>query len=378
MTMTSNLRVAVPCVLLAGIAVAYLPTAGDEDAEGPIAAQAENLRRTVVSAHLDVPLEKGKNVLWCGTFQLCWNELCMLVGEDVNFTGKEPPEVALLNRKSFVRGDLDDASYVAIADYVRNGVHARIRAELLKKFHGEAEPHHIPPESLTPRPQDIVSYCYLFKKLDFPKPFERLDEPLRFENADVPCFGIGPGHKRGHADLYPQVVILHYAGPDEFAVELKAKSKEDRLLLARLPAKATLRKAIEEVQDRAAHAKPRTAAPGDILKVPKLNFDITRTFTELERLHLDVKNPDVAKDLVILSAVQGIRFLLNEKGVRLRSEAHIALGCSAEGPPPSSRRMIFDKPFLLLMQRADAKMPYFAMWVDNAEIILPSGQEAGR
>jgi len=32
--------------------------------------------------------------------------------------------------------------------------------------------------------------------------------------------------------------------------------------------------------------------------------------------------------------------------------------------------MIFDKPFLVLVQRSDAKMPYFALWVDNPEILV--------
>jgi hypothetical protein len=32
--------------------------------------------------------------------------------------------------------------------------------------------------------------------------------------------------------------------------------------------------------------------------------------------------------------------------------------------------MIFDKPFLVLMRRADRTMPYFALWVDNAELMV--------
>ena len=377
--MKPNLRSAVPCLLLAGIAVAFWRPAGSEDeTDGLVVAQAESLRRTVVSAHPDVPLERGKSVVWCGTFQLAWNEVCSLVGEDLHFAGREPPEVAMLNRKSFTRRDLDEASYVAIADYVRNAVHLKIRAELLRKFHGQAEPRHIPSISDTPLPQDIVAYCYLFKSLDFPKPFERVDESLRFEGAEVPCFGIGPGRKAAHLELYPQVLILDYANPDDFVVELKTNSTGDRLVLAKLRPEPTLRKTMERVQARAGHSAPQTAAPGDILEVPKLNFDLTRRFGELEHQRLAIANPAVPQDLRIVSALQGIRFLLNEKGVKLRSESHLAIrSCSAEGPPPSARRMLFDKPFLLLMQRTEAKSPYFAMWVDNPEIVIPAQATAG-
>src|SRR5208283_5746542 len=35
---------------------------------------ASDLKQTVVEATLTAPMEQGKNVLWCGTFQLAWNE----------------------------------------------------------------------------------------------------------------------------------------------------------------------------------------------------------------------------------------------------------------------------------------------------------------
>ena len=75
-------------------------------------------------------------------------------------------------------------------------------------------------------------------------------------------------------------------------------------------------------------------------------------------------------DLQITSAVQNIRFQMDEKGVRLKSESHISIGCSANGPPRIDYFLIFDKPFLLLLQRTDAEMPYFALWVDNAELLV--------
>jgi serine protease inhibitor len=69
--------------------------------------------------------------------------------------------------------------------------------------------------------------------------------------------------------------------------------------------------------------------------------------------------------------VKNTRFEMNEKGVELRSEAHMAFGCGMEAPPVRQHRMVFDKPFLLLMERAEAKIPYFALWVDNAELLVP-------
>ena len=34
------------------------------------------------------------------------------------------------------------------------------------------------------------------------------------------------------------------------------------------------------------------------------------------------------------------------------------------------RRFAFDRPFLIIMMRKDAAMPYFALWVANSELLL--------
>lgn len=127
----------------------------------------------------------------------------------------------------------------------------------------------------------------------------------------------------------------------------------------------------------AAPTSPTEARPGDLLAVPLANFDVTREYSELYSApgqpprKLLVSNPDLAKDLEVLSAVQNIRFQMDEKGVRLRSESHLSLGCSAEMQMEPQHIMIFNKPFLILMQRVDAKTPYFALWVDNPELLVP-------
>ena len=46
--------------------------------------KSSELKATIVTPVLDWPIEKGKNVIWCSTFQLAWNELRNgMVGEDV-------------------------------------------------------------------------------------------------------------------------------------------------------------------------------------------------------------------------------------------------------------------------------------------------------
>lgn len=110
---------------------------------------------------------------------------------------------------------------------------------------------------------------------------------------------------------------------------------------------------------------------GDILQVPKFNFDVRREFTEILGRRLRVSNLKVARDLRVIEAVQDIRFQMNESGVTLRSEAAGHFGCGVDPlPQPPTHVLIFDKPFLVLLKRRTANQPYFAMWVENADLLV--------
>jgi hypothetical protein len=364
---------AVLVVLLVFLSVRIVPSCASDDhdsvftSEKLLTSKADELQSTVISPHLEAPIEPGRSVLWCATFQLAWNEVCALVGEDIHFV-EEPPMVAILDKKSATKDDLDEASYVALAGFVRDGIYDEIPKALGRKFRGAARPHLLPDPAVAPRPQDIVAYAYLFKNLEFPTPFERLGEPLDFAGTRVECFGIGHEHKPDHQRLYPQVRILYYNDPDDFAVELRTKSREDHLILAKRRPAATLLETVAATEQQAVDSEPANAVTGDVLIVPKFNFDLTRSYDELLMRHLVVTNPSVAKDLVLLAAIQNIRFQMDEKGVRLRSESHMKAG--AEKPPPA-RVMVFDKPFLVVLRREGAKTSYFALWVDNPELLVP-------
>jgi hypothetical protein len=48
----------------------------------------------------------------------------------------------------------------------------------------------------------------------------------------------------------------------------------------------------------------------------------------------------------------------------------MAFACAKAETPVPTHKMIFDKPFLLLLQRANATQPYFVIWIDNAELLV--------
>jgi hypothetical protein len=374
--MTMRLRLVVVCLLLGVLTFGTTCHRGpDHDQvfskDGLLIAPAAKLKATVVTADPDVPIRKGTNVLWCGSFQLAWNEIGSLLKEDPRL--REPSGlVDALNQHSFTTADLDEASYVAVAGFVRDDIHGRIRGALARKFGGQATPRFIPSPSLTPRSQDIVAYAYMFKNLEFPTPFERLvDSPVVFDGREMASFGMGEG-KPGHWEMCRQVIILAYRHRQDFILELKTKSEGDRIILAKIAPQETLAATVKAVRLRIAAAKGEQASGADVLGIPKLNFDITRTYEELEHKPLMVRNPAVPKDAAIVSAVQNTRFQMDEKGVRLRSESHSGFSCAAQMMPPRPEHvMVFDQPFLILLERTGAQAPYFALWVDNPELLVP-------
>jgi hypothetical protein len=89
----------------------------------------------------------------------------------------------------------------------------------------------------------------------------------------------------------------------------------------------------------------------------------------MEGRPLVLRQASAPRDLQLVQALQNIRFQMDEKGVVLRSETHMGFGCSSPHLPRPQHIMIFDRPYLILLEREKASAPYFALWVENAELL---------
>ena len=342
--------------------------------ERTVRGDAANLNGTFITAHLDAEIRPGTNLLWCGTFQLAWNEACSLAGGDlrlVNFQADsliQSPIAAALNQHSFTKDCIDEASYVAMSGLVSDKTREKIVNAVKNKL--GFDPRLLPEKGLTPRPHDFVAYACLWKKLSFPMPFERLDDSFRFANKQVRAFGLGKT-KASHEAMCPQVLVLDYQNEDDFVIELKTTAAGDRLILAKVQPKGTLGEMAATIRARSLKRPGQPAGTNDVLIVPRVSLDIIRHFSEIENHWLVPVGRNVAPDLFLQSAMQSTKFEMNEKGVELLSEAHMAFACAQEREPVRPHIMVFDKPFLVTLERNDARMPFFVLWVDNPELLVP-------
>jgi hypothetical protein len=249
---------------------------------------------------------------------------------------------------------------------------------------------HAPPE-VEAYGNGILSYSYLFKELRFIVEFDRLKEPLLFKaNSDetaVAAFGFLSypmskdvviskwvelqreimGDKAPTEEelknLASLIQIFRYKNENNIIIGLRSMSENDEIILAKIPHKKTLLKTIEYVSKEVKTKKPDMLENTDRIAIPKFNFNVKHLFTEvMNKLFL---NKGWA-GWYIDEAQQWTRFTMNEKGVTLASEARIHF----RGGRSNYRRLIFDKPFLIYMKQKGAKYPYFAMWVDNAELMV--------
>jgi hypothetical protein len=326
---------------------------------GPAAikANADQLPRTIVTPHLECEIPADKNVLWCATFQVAWNELCDLARSPVQWHDA-PEMVHILNKRTVTRQDLNEDSYIALAGWTTsdaNDIRQKITRELNGKFRDAANPELLSRLNSVP-PRLAISYAYLFRELPFEWEFDRMRGYLRFDGRVVESFGIqdfGPNN-RNQAQKASQVLIYDYRSNDDFIIELKTRSTSDRLILAKTPPGRTLTETATAVQKRLRQSEPSSMEALSDLFIPVIDFDVLRDYTEL-----------TGRDSILDVALQQTRFKLTEKGAVLKSEAAIASRAA------SFKNLIFDKPFLVMIQRTDASQSYFALWIANTELLVP-------
>ena len=105
--------------------------------------------------------------------------------------------------------------------------------------------------------------------------------------------------------------------------------------------------------------------PMETLAVPVLNFDILCEYEEL--CGRPITTPGPLLNMPVALAAQSVRFRLDEHGTPPTTEPPIAAKATAPAVP---RQLVFDKPFLMVLERSGATQPYLALWVDNAELLV--------
>jgi hypothetical protein len=363
-------RTLVFLLVLAICIPAFYAVIRSQDQEEPEQISSDQLKHTIITSHMEEKIEPGNNLIYCSTFQIAWNMLQDgIVREEIKLSG-DPPIAKMLNKQRSTAKDLSEDCYVAMVGELTEEFLRRINNALKEKF-GDQAPDQVK-ETILPGVPQIFSYAYLYKNLQFPLEFESLENPVHFHSqdtvTDVKAFGIEK-LSDANKELGKQVQVIEYereagyaSAPKSFIIGLKSKSENDQIILACVEPEANLLETIEMVSKKVEQAPPASLKPDETLQIPKLDFNVDHSFSELTNRNFLNEGWE---GWFISKATQWIRFKLNEKGAVLKSEARIVM---LKGP--ISRRFVFDKPFLIYLKQKEAEYPYFAMWVDNAELLM--------
>lgn len=368
------------------------------------------LPETIVTPYLDRELTAGKSLVWCATFQIAWDRLRDSCGGTVR-TIPMRPTVRKLNREPVSEHSLPENGVISASGLVSEGIFEEIERQM-KRIPGATGPHLLPTRDML-NDNSFIFYAYLQRSLRYPTPFSSVPAISFGGRGDVVSFGIedySPVSETMRTQGNQIRILWHRfeASPSserkqQFIVELLSSDKADRLILASLVPSPTLGETIDHFMELIKHPNTKQAvdvvAPevsqllsvvgeggqdkveqkllasisaysslllDEDLRIPEIRVDVVRSFTDLVGLRI-VCDSEQMRDKPIIDARQKIRFALDDRGADLESEAvGVAFGDAG------LRNFCFCDPFLVMLIRNNAERPYFAMWVANDEVLVPT------
>jgi hypothetical protein len=340
------------------------------------AGSSESLQQTVIVPTLDSPCPPNKNIIWCSSFQLAWNEMKdKVVRAPLQVIGAE--EIAArLNAAQPSASDLEPSSFCAVGGRVGDGIIGKIKEEMARRFPSRRLPDL---QKYASEPDSMLAYSYLSVKVPFKHPFRQVERRFMFADSSgaktsVDAFGVW-NYSDQYDKIRKQVEVMHYRRvsdhrADEEGLQIKEcvldlckDSRPYQIVVALVEPQDSLAKTLEYVRlqvegfKKGEYTKWETQLERvDHVEIPEMVWRIDHQFQEL--IGKTVSNVG----LPIAGAMQMIEFRLDRSGAVLESDAQVAVKATP-------REFVFNRPFLVYMQKRGAEQPFFVMWVDNAELL---------
>lgn len=282
--------------------------------------------------------ENTINNLWVGTLDLAWKDLEEKIGlNKIELEGEMPQIANDLNESTFSKEMLNPNDYkINVERTVTNGY--KIDATLNKE-------------------------------LNFLESFDNFsDYKWTFGNGDeaIKYFGI---NNASPEEMNKNVEILFYNKlnngsllSNDMAIKLKTK-EGDEIILYRTDDKKSFDEYYEDIKAKTKNYKGRTEfSEDDELRVPYVKVNGMINYNQL--YDKKIKN---SKGLYIYDVIQNVNFYLNEKGCNLSSKATMVTEYMGIGQ--DTKYCYFEDTFIIFMKEKNSDKPYFALKVDNNDIL---------
>ena len=282
--------------------------------------------------------ENTINNLWVGTLDLAWKDLEEKIGlNKIELEGKMPQIANDLNESTFSKEMLNPNDYkINVERTVTNGY--KIDATLNKE----------------------LNFLELFDNFsDYKWTFGNSEEYIKY-------FGI---NNASPEKMNKNVEILFYNKlnngsllSNDMAIKLKTK-EGDEIILYRTDDKKSFDEYYEDIKAKTKKYKGRTEfSEDDELRVPYVKVNGMINYNQL--YDKKIKN---SKGLYIYDVIQNVNFYLNERGCNLSSKATMVTEYMGIGQ--DTKYCYFQDTFIIFMKEANSDKPYFALKVDNNDIL---------
>lgn len=306
-------------------------------------------------------LENNNNV-WVGTFQIAWNEFMNeRIGGKVEFEGGNPELVDELNKQLFTKDMISSSDYYIKIGETTNELKEEIAKDIKEKF-GITNSRGLEEINFNPI-NGYTIYSMLYKNFNFLTPFDRIyDRSFNGSEETVMYFGI---NNASADELKNNVEVLFYNNNLDFAVKLKTKENEEVILYCN-NSNLSFNDLYKELNEKTtAYTGDRNLLEGEQLSIPYINIDTNIGYEEL--CNRNIKTKENGR-MWIAQAIQNVTFSLNESGGNLISEA--AIRDESDSILTNTKRTFhYTKPFVLFLKEADKEKPYFALKVDNTDVL---------
>lgn len=319
-----------------------------------------------------VPVMSSKtdqqNRVWVGTFQLVWNDFMdNIVKAPVKFTDEKSTLANELNKQKFKADMLNPDTYYKTYGAITPELKVQIETALKEKFNETSDI--LGNINWTPGPEKYLVYAMLKKDFKFLTAFDKL-KPARFANTKgkVDYFGID---KNSESILRQTVRVLFYNSEDDFALSIRTDG-EDVIYLYRTSEDKPFDKLYSDMHvKQAGYIGTSTFNKFDTMKVPNVSLYKMQSYPEL------CNKPIKDTKMMITDAMQTVDFKMDNEGVKLKSEAAIATAMSARPnmEVPKPRQFYLDDTFVLFLQESGKKLPYFALRVNDINLVNKTGKE---
>lgn len=306
------------------------------------------------------------NKVWCGTFNLVWNDFMNdVVKGNVEFRDGESELANELNKQSFKVDQLSENSYFKIhGQAMGEDLKNKIQNGIKQKFNEDS--------NLIDRidwndSNGYVLYAMLKKEFNFLEPFSTAMGSMTFNNSEprIKCFGVDSSN---NPIASKNVEVLFYNSEDDFAIKLNTKEGEEVILYKTTGENKSFEENYKEIKKQQInYSGKNTFEENDILRIPFIKVNDEINYDEL--CGREIKN----SNYYIKQALQTIDFELNNVGGSVKSEALI--DATQKAWTEKSRKMIFDSDFILYLKEESKEQPYFALKVDNTDILLEEGEQ---